>query len=175
VPASFCARRRFNVSRNFVVNINATFFVQMAVFAALWYFVAVKVWPPIVKALDERSKRIADGLAAADKAKAELVAAERRVEAELKTARASAGEVRSAAEKQGALLIEEARAESARIVSAAKKQAEEEASLAAQRAKDQLREQVAALSVAGASRILGREVDAAKHADLLANLKNELR
>jgi F-type H+-transporting ATPase subunit b len=73
------------------------------------------------------------------------------------------------------LLIEEARAESARIVSAAKKQAEEEASLAAQRAKDQLREQVAALSVAGASRILGREVDAAKHADLLANLKNELR
>jgi F-type H+-transporting ATPase subunit b len=71
--------------------------------------------------------------------------------------------------------LEEARAEAVRIVAAAKKAAEEEASLAAQRAREQLRDQVALLAVAGAERILRREIDAGKHADLLSNLKNELR
>jgi F-type H+-transporting ATPase subunit b len=157
------------------VNINATFFVQMAVFAALWWFVAKYVWPPIIKTLDERTKRIADGLAAADKAKLELSAAERRVDDEMKKARATATEMRGGAEKQAALILEEARAEANRITSLAKKQAEEEAHLAAQRAKDQLRDQVAQLAVVGAGRILKREVDAAKHADILSNLKTELR
>jgi len=99
------------------VNINATLFVQIAVFVALWWFTAKFVWPPIVKALDERSKRIADGLAAADKAKSDLAAAEQRVAAEIKQARASAAEVRASGEKQAAQLVEEARAEAARIVS----------------------------------------------------------
>ena len=97
------------------MNINLTFFIQMVVFAILWFFVAKLVWPPIVKSLDERSKRIADGLAAADKAKADLVAAERRVEAELKSAKAGAAEVRAVAEKQGAQALEEARAEATQI------------------------------------------------------------
>jgi F-type H+-transporting ATPase subunit b len=157
------------------VNINATLFVQIAVFLALWWFTATYVWPPIVKALDERSRRIADGLAAADKAKSDLAAAEKRVEAEIKQARASAAEVRASGEKQAALLIEEARAESARIVSEARKAAEAEAALAAQRAKDQLRAQVATLAVAGAERILRREIDATRHAALLADLSAELR
>ena len=157
------------------MNINATLFVQIVVFAALWWFTAKYVWPPIVKSLDERSKRIADGLAAADKAKADLAAAEKRVQAEINAARNSAAEVRASGEKQAAALVEEARAEAARIVAAAKKAAEDEADLAAQRAKDQLREQVAQLAVAGAERILRREIDAARHADLLSNLKNELR
>ena len=157
------------------MNINATLFVQMAVFLALWWFTAKFVWPPIVKALDERSKRIADGLAAADKAKSDLAAAEKRVEAEIKQARASAAEVRASGEKQAALALEEARAEAARIVSEARKAAEAEAALAAQRAKDQLREQVAALAVSGAEKILRREIDAARHADLLSGLKAELR
>lgn len=157
------------------MNINATFIVQMVVFAALWWFVATYVWPPVIKSLDERSKRIADGLAAADKAKLELAAAERRADDEMKKARATATEVRGGAEKQAALILEEARAEANRITSLAKKQAEEEAGLAAQRAKDQLREQVAQLAVVGAGRILKREVDAGKHADILANLKTELR
>lgn len=157
------------------MNINATFIVQVFVFLALWWFVKEKVWPPIIKSLDERSKRIADGLAAADRAKSELVAVERRVETEMKAAKASVAEMRTVAEKQTAQMLEEARAEAARIVTAAKKQAEEEANLAAQRAKDELRAQVATLAVAGASRILGREVDAAKHAELLNNLKAELR
>lgn len=157
------------------MNINATLLVQIAVFAALWWFTAKYVWPPITTALDERAKRISDGLAAADKAKADLQAAERRVEAELKTARESAGEVRTLAEKQSAQLVEEARAEAARIVADAKKAAEGEAALAAQRAKESLKDQVAVLAVAGAERILRKEIDASRHADLLTNLKNELR
>ncbi len=157
------------------MSINATLFFQMAVFAALWWFVAKFVWPPITKALDERATKISDGLAAADKAKAELVAAEKRVEEELKTARASAAEVRSGAEKQAGTIVEDARAEAARIIATARTSAEGEADLAAQRAKDDLREQVAALAVSGAERILRAEVDAGKHASLLSNLKAELK
>lgn len=157
------------------MNINATLFVQIVVFLALWWFTAKFVWPPIVKALDERSKRIADGLAAADKAKADLAAAEKRVQAEIKAARDSAAEVRAAGEKQAAHLIEDARAEASRIVADARKAAETEAAIAAQRAKDALRDQVATLAVAGAERILKREIDAQRHAELLAGLKAELR
>ena len=156
------------------MNINATLFVQIVVFLALWVFTAKFVWPPIVKALDERSKRIADGLAAADKAKSDLAAAEKRVQAEINQARASAAEVRASGEKQAASLIEDARTEGARIVAEARKAAEGEAALAAQRAKDQLREQVAMLAVAGAERILKREIDASRHAELLTGLKAEL-
>lgn len=155
--------------------LNATLFIQIIVFAILWWFVAKFVWPPITTALDDRAKRISDGLAAADKAKADLAVAERRVEAELKEARAGAAEVRSGAEKQAAGIVDEARAEAARILTAAKKQAEEEAGLAAQRARDDLRDQVATLAVAGAERILRKEIDAGKHADLLTSLKSELR
>jgi len=157
------------------VNINATLIVQIVVFLGLWWFTARYVWPPITKALDERSQKIADGLAAADKARADLAAGERRVEQELQQARSGAAEVRSGAEKQAAALIEKAREEASAIVSAARKAAEDEALLAAQKARDQLREQVAQLAVAGAERILRREIDAARHAELLANLKNELR
>jgi F-type H+-transporting ATPase subunit b len=157
------------------VNINATLIAQIVVFVALWWFTAKFVWPPITKALDERSKRIADGLAAADKAKADLASAERRVADELRKARDGAAEVRSGAERQAGQLLEEARAEAGRIVAAAKKAAEDEAALAAQRARDQLRDQVAQLAVAGAERILRREIDANRHAELLADLKNELR
>ncbi|HVL56799.1 MAG TPA: F0F1 ATP synthase subunit B [Burkholderiaceae bacterium] len=154
--------------------LNATLIVQMIVFGALWWFTARYVWPPITKALDERSRRIAEGLAAADKAKADLAAAERRAESEIKAARESAAEVRATAERQASQILDEARAEAANIVAAARKAAEQEAELASQRAKQQLREQVAQLAVVGAERILMREIDAARHADLVANLKNEL-
>lgn len=156
------------------MNLNATLIVQIIVFLALWWFTARFVWPPITRALDDRSQKIADGLAAADKARSDLAAAERRVEQELQTARAGAAEVRAGAEKQAAAIVEKARAEAAGIVAAARKAAEEEAVLAAQRAREQLRDQVATLAVAGAERILRREIDANRHADLLANLKNEL-
>ena len=126
--------------------INATIIVQCFIFLALWWFTAKFIWPPITAALDERSKKIAAGLAAADQAKAELQATEKRVEQEMQKARATAVEVRASADKQAAEL-----------------------------ARDQLRDQVAQLAVSGAERILKREIDAKQHADLLSNLKNELR
>ncbi|MDO5057982.1 MAG: F0F1 ATP synthase subunit B [Lautropia sp.] len=155
--------------------INATIIVQVFIFAALWWFVAKFVWPPITAALDERSKKIAAGLAAADQAKADLQLAGQRAEQEMQQARANAIEVRAGADKQAAELIEQARAEAARIISSAQKSAAEEAALAAERARDQLRDQVAKLAVSGAERILKREINAERHADLLSNLKNELR
>lgn len=157
------------------MNINATLLIQILVFLGLWWFTAKHVWPPIVNALDERSRKIADGLAAADKARTDLHAAEQRVAVELKSARDEAMGMRASAEKQGAELVEAARAEAARIVAEAKRAAEQEAGLAAQRARDQLRDQLGQLAVAGAERILRREIDPARHAELLANLKNELK
>jgi F-type H+-transporting ATPase subunit b len=132
------------------------------------------VWPPVMKALDDRAKKIADGLAAADKAKADLVAVERRVQDELVKAKDVASDVRGSAEKQGATLIEEARVEAARLIAQAREAAEAEAGAAMQRARDSLREEVAALAVKGAQQILSREINAQAHAELLANLKKEL-
>ncbi|MBV2234467.1 MAG: F0F1 ATP synthase subunit B [Sterolibacterium sp.] len=156
------------------MNLNATLFAQIGVFFILAWFTMKFVWPPIMKALDERAQKIADGLAAADKAKTDLVNAEKKVVEEIRKARESATDVRAGAEKQGAQLVEEARAEAARIITQAREAAEAEAGVAAQRAKEALREQVALLAVAGAERILRREVDAQAHADLLNNLKSEL-
>ncbi|MEY3572173.1 MAG: F0F1 ATP synthase subunit B [Burkholderiaceae bacterium] len=156
------------------MNLNATLIAQLVVFFILAWFTMKFVWPPIMKALDERAQKIADGLAAADKAKADLVAAERRVSEEMGKARSVAGEVRASAEQQANALIEQARAEAARIVAQARQAAEAEAQTAMQSARDQLRDAVAALAVKGAGQILQREVDAQAHAALLANLRNEL-
>lgn len=157
------------------MNLNATLFAQLVVFFILAWFTMKFVWPPIVKALDERAKKVADGLAAADKAKSDLVLAEKRVADELRKARESATELRGGAEKQASQLIDEARAEAKRIVDAAREAAEAEAATASQRAKEALRDQVAQLAVAGAEQILRREINAQVHADLLSNLKQELR
>jgi len=156
------------------VNLNATLFAQLVVFFILAWFTMKFVWPPIMKALDERAAKIAEGLAAADKAKTDLVLAERRATEELRKAREAANELRSSAERQAAQIIDEARSEAARIIAAARAAAENEAVAAAQRAKEALRDQVAMLAVAGAERILRKEIDAAKHAELLEQLKAEL-
>jgi len=145
------------------------------VFFILAWFTMKFVWPPIVKALDDRAKKIADGLAAADKAKADLTLAEKKVVEELRKARESAGDVRTSAEKQASHLIDDARAEAGRIIAAAREAAEAEAGAAAQRAKETLRDQVAHLAVAGAEKILRREINAQVHSELLANLKQELQ
>lgn len=156
------------------MNLNATLFAQLIVFFILAWVTMQFVWPPIVKALDERAQKIADGLAAADKAKSDLAHAEKKAVDELKKARESAAELRTGAEKQGTQIVEEARAEAARIVAAAREAAEAEAGVAAQRAREALREQVATLAVAGAEKILRKEINAQAHADLLAQLKSEL-
>ena len=156
------------------MNLNATLIAQIVVFFILGWFTMKFVWPPIMKALDERAAKIADGLALADKAKTDLALAEKKAVEEMRKARESAGDVRGAAEKQAAKLIEDARAEANKIITDARVAAEHEADAAVQRAKQDLREEVALLAVAGAEQILRREIDAKVHADLLANLKQEL-
>lgn len=156
------------------MNLNATLVGQIAVFAVLAWFTMKFVWPPITRALDERAQKIQEGLAAADKAKTDLSLAEKRAMDELRQARESAGDMRSAAERQATGLIDEARAEAARIVAAAREAAEKEAGVAMQHAKDSLREQVAVLAVVGAEKILRREINADNHKELLAHLKQEL-
>ena len=156
------------------MNLNATLFAQLLVFFILAWFTMKFVWPPIMKALDERAQKIADGLAAADKAKTDLAHAERKATDEMRKARESAAEFRGGAEKQAAQLIEEARIQSTRIVAAAREAAETEAAAASQRAREALREHVAQLAVAGAEKILRREINAQNHAELLGQLKSEL-
>ena len=156
------------------MNINATLIVQAIVFAILVWFTMRFVWPPITAALDERARKIADGLSAADKAKSELAAANTRVEQQLAAARGDAQKRLADAERLAQQMVEEAKSrasdEGAKIVAAARTEAEQEA----MKAREALREQVAGLAVKGAEAILRREVNASVHADLLARLKSEL-
>jgi len=156
------------------VNLNATLIAQFVVFFILAVFTMKFVWPPLMKTLDERAKKIADGLAAADKGKAELADANKRVEAELAESRAANALRVAEAEKQAAMVIDEAKKqaehEKARILAEARAEAEQQV----QKARDVLRDQVAALAVAGAEQILKREVNAGVHADLLSQLKTQL-
>jgi F-type H+-transporting ATPase subunit b len=156
------------------MSINATLIVQMIVFAILVWFTMKFVWPPITAALDERAKKIADGLSAADKAKAELVQANKRVEEQLSAARNDAAQRLADAERLAQSMIEEAKGrandEGAKIIAAAKAEAEQEAT----KARETLRDQVAALAVKGAESILKREVNPGVHAELLDRLKAEL-
>lgn len=156
------------------MNINATLFLQAVVFAILVWFTMKYVWPPIAKALDERAQKIADGLAAADKAKTELAAANRRVEQELASSRNETAARLADAERRAQQIIEEAKLrandEAAKIVAAAKTDAEQQL----MQAREALREQVAALAVKGAEQILRKEVNPVVHADLLSHLKAEL-
>jgi F-type H+-transporting ATPase subunit b len=156
------------------VNLNATLFAQFVVFFILAIFTMKFVWPPLMKALDERAERIANGLAAADRGKAEMAAAEKRIAAELAATRDESAKRIADAEKRAAAIIEEAKqqanVEAARIIEGAKADAEQQVT----RAREELRGQVAALAVAGAEQILKREVNAAAHADLLDRLATEL-
>ena len=156
------------------MNLNATLLAQIVVFAILWWFTMKFVWPPITKALDERAKKIADGLAAADKAKAELTSANKRDEEQLAQTREESAKRLADAEKRAQAIIEEAKKraddEGAKIIANAKAEAEQQVISA----RETLREQVAALAVKGAEQILKREVNAGVHAELLGRLKTEL-
>ncbi|MBT9487204.1 MAG: F0F1 ATP synthase subunit B [Rubrivivax sp.] len=156
------------------MSINATLIIQMIVFAILVWFTMRFVWPPLTAALDERAKKIADGLSAADKAKSDLAAANQRVEQQLSAARDDAAKRLADAERLAQQMIEEAKSrasdEGSKIIAAAKAEAEQEAV----KAREVLREQVAGLAVKGAEAILRREVNASVHAELLSRLKTEL-
>jgi F-type H+-transporting ATPase subunit b len=156
------------------VSITGTLIVQMIVFGILVWFTMTFVWPPITTALDERAKKIADGLSAADKAKVALVDADKKVQAALSSAKDDATKRLADAERLALQIVEEAKTraseEGAKIVAAAKAEATQESV----KAREALREQVAVLAVKGAEAILKREVDAGVHAELLGRLKTEL-
>lgn len=156
------------------MSITATLIVQIIVFLLLVAFTMKFIWPPITAALDERAKKIAEGLSAADKAKAELNNANKRVEEQLATARTDAAQRLADAERLAQSMVEEAKSkaaeEGAKIIAAAKAEAEQEAT----KARESLRDQVASLAVKGAEQILRREVNPGVHADLLNQLKAEL-
>jgi F-type H+-transporting ATPase subunit b len=156
------------------VSINSTFFAQLIVFAILVLFTMKFVWPPIAAALDERARKIADGLAAADKAKSELSVANKRVEEELAKSRNESAARLAEAERRAQTMIEDAKArateEGSKIIAAARIEAEQQTV----KARESLRDQVAALAVKGAEQILRKEVNAGVHADLLGRLKAEL-
>ncbi len=156
------------------MSINATLIVQMIVFAILIWFTMRFIWPPITAALDDRAKKIADGLSAADKAKSELAVANKRIEAQLSAARDDAAKRLADAERLAQQMVEDAKTraseEGAKIVAAAHAEAQQESL----KARETLREQVAGLAVKGAEQILRREVNAGVHAELLGRLKAEL-
>ncbi len=156
------------------MNINSTLFLQAVVFAILVWFTMKFVWPPITKALNERAQKIADGLAAADKARTELSSANKRVEAELATSRTETASRLADAERRGQGIIEEAKLRAVEEANKIIASAQAEAAQQSVKAREALREQVALLAVKGAEQILRKEVNAGVHADLLSRLKTEL-
>ncbi|MCD6027054.1 MAG: synthase subunit [Solimicrobium sp.] len=156
------------------MNLNSTFIVQFVVFFILAGFTMRFIWPPMMKALDERAQKIADGLAAAERSKIESKEAEKRVQIELASARETGQKRISDAEKRAQSIIDEAKhtaaEEGARILANARLDAEQLIT----KARDHLRGEVAFLAVKGAEQILKREIGVSAHADLLSQLKAEL-
>jgi F-type H+-transporting ATPase subunit b len=151
------------------VNLNATIFAQMIIVlivlrAAMW------LWPQITEAIQQRQKKIADGLAAAERGQKDLASAEARVDEIVREARARAHQIEANAQRQANEIVETAKksagTEGARLVTAAQQQIV----LDTQRARDELRKQVASLAVAGAGKLINKEIDAGKHAELLDKL-----
>jgi len=156
------------------VNINATLLGQAITFAILIWFTMKFVWPPLTQAMQERAKNIADGLAAGERAKHDLEIAAKRSAEIIREAKEKAAEILASGEKRASEIIEEAKVqakvEGGRIIAGAKAEIDQEVF----RAKEQLRTQVSAIALAGAGKILGREIDAKAHNDLLEKLVAEI-
>ena len=156
------------------MNINFTLIAQAIAFAVLIWFTVKFVWPPLLKAIEARQKEIADGLAAAQEGRSALEVAAKKSEVTLAEAKQKASEIIAQAEKRGTQIIEEAKGnakvEGDRIIAGAKAEIDQEVN----RAKEGLRAQVATLAIAGAEKILRKEIDAKAHSELLAKLAAEL-
>ena len=156
------------------MNINLTLIVQMLVFATLVFAVMKWVWPVILGAMDERERKIAQGLAAAEEGEKELSQARDKADAIVREARERANQIIDHAQHRANELVEQARGsattEGARLVAAAQQQIELDTS----RARESLRREVAGIAVGAAAKLLGREIDAKKHADLLDQLATEV-
>jgi F-type H+-transporting ATPase subunit b len=156
------------------MNVNATFLGQAIAFAILIWFSWRFVWPPLMNAIEERQKKIADGLAAADRAKRELADADSRVADEIRKARTEANTITERAQKQANEIVDKARGDAGVEAARIKAQAEAEIANLSFKAREVLRQQVAQLAVKGAERILAREIDASRHRDLLDELAKEI-
>jgi len=156
------------------MNLNLTLIAQAITFTAFIWVTVKFIWPHMLRAIEARQKTIADGLAAAEEGKRSLEQSNKRADEEIRKARERATEVLSQAEKRAAQMIDEAKnlakEEGSREKAAAKAEIAQELT----RAREQLRDQVASLAVAGAEKILRREVDAKAHGDLLDSIKKQL-
>lgn len=156
------------------MNLNATLFVQTLVFLILGWVTMKFIWPPLIGAIENRQRKIAEGLAAAEKGEKSLAEAHAAANDIVKEARVQATKIIDQANRRSNELVEEARgtalAEGQRLIS----EAREEVALEASRARQQLSKEVAALAVAGASRLLAREIDAKTHADILEQIALEI-
>jgi len=157
------------------MNINFTLISQAIAFSIFIWFTVKYVWPPLLRAIEERQKTIADGLAAGERGRHELELASQRSSDVLREAKQRASEIILQAEKRATEIVEEAKKsakeEGDRIVAGAKADIEHEMFSA----KEALRQHVAELAIAGAAKILRREVDAKAHADMLASIEEDLR
>ncbi|HET9819823.1 MAG TPA: F0F1 ATP synthase subunit B [Rhodanobacteraceae bacterium] len=152
------------------MSLNATLIAQIIVFLLLTWFTMKYIWPPIVKAMDERARRIAEGLEAADRARKELADADTHAADEIRKARAEAATIIERANQQAGQIVDKARADALLEASRQKAAAQADIENMAHRARAELRDQVATLAVSGAEKILGREVDADTHKALLDQL-----
>lgn len=156
------------------MNINLTLIAQAIAFAALIWLIATYVWPPLLKAIEERQQKIAEGLAAADNSQRVLAQAQDKVNDELKAARAKANEIVEQAHLRANQIIEAARAEAIAEGARQKALAQGEIEATSNRAREDLRRQVSMLAVAGAEKLLRREIDANAHKALLDELAAEI-
>ena len=156
------------------MNINLTLIIQMIVFLLLVFFTMSFIWPPLMRAVEERQKKIAQGLAAADRGEQELQQARQGAEAILREARERAGQIIDQAQHRANDIVEQARVnatqEGQRLVASAQQQIGLEAS----RAREGLRREVGGIVVAAASKLLEREIDASTHQDLISKLAAQI-
>jgi len=156
------------------VSINATLIGQMITFALLVWFTMKYIWPPLFDSLEERKKKIADGLAAAERGHEEIILAEKKAKSVLKEAKSQSAEIVTLAQKRANEIVEEskenAKKEGERLILAAKAQIEQER----QQAKEGLRKEVASLALRAAEQILGAEIDQGKHQDIISKVSNQL-
>jgi F-type H+-transporting ATPase subunit b len=156
------------------MNLTATLIIQSLVFVILGWVTMKFIWPPLIAAIEERQRKIADGLAAADKGEKSLAEAQTAANELVKDARVQASKIVEQANRRSNEMVDEAKAaanaEGARLLGNAR----QEATLESGRARDQLRAEVGALAIAGAAKVLGREIDARAHADLIEQLAQQI-
>ena len=156
------------------MDLNYTFFLQALSFAILIFFTMKFIWPPLMNAIEERQKRIAEGLAAADRSQRDLAQAEDRVNELLREARGKANEIIAQAEARANQIVDQAKNDAVAEAERQKSAAQAEIASAAHRVKEDLRKQMSALAVAGAEKLIRREIDGNAHKALLDDLAAQL-